>query len=84
MARRFTAFPPCVKSPENKWLDIAMIRMNHQRRQHGRRGLQHSRDRATSPKVVTHVHQVRKEGMGVISMKLVGEGMFNRETARRQ
>jgi hypothetical protein len=30
--------------------------------------------------VVTHVHQVRKEGMGVISMKLVGEGRFtNRE-----
>ncbi len=29
--------------------------------------------------VVTHVHQVRKEGMGVISMKLVGEGTFNRE-----
>ena len=30
--------------------------------------------------VVTHVKQVRKEGMGVISMKLVGEGTFtNRE-----
>jgi hypothetical protein len=32
------------------------------------------------PEVVTHVKQVRKEGMGVISMKLVGEGRFtNRE-----
>jgi aryl-alcohol dehydrogenase-like predicted oxidoreductase len=29
--------------------------------------------------VVTHVHEVRKQGMGVISMKLVGEGTFNRE-----
>ncbi len=29
--------------------------------------------------VVTHVQQVRKEGMGVVSMKLVGEGTFNRE-----
>ncbi len=29
--------------------------------------------------VVTHVRQVRKEGMGVISMKLVGEGTFNRD-----
>ena len=30
--------------------------------------------------VVTHVKQVRKDGMGVISMKLVGEGAFtNRE-----
>ena len=31
------------------------------------------------PEVVTHVKQVRKKGMGVISMKLVGEGTFNRE-----
>jgi hypothetical protein len=30
--------------------------------------------------VVTHVKQVRREGMGVISMKLAGEGRFtNRE-----
>ncbi len=29
--------------------------------------------------VVSHVKQVRKEGMGVVSMKLVGEGTFNRE-----
>jgi hypothetical protein len=31
------------------------------------------------PEVVTHVKQARKDGMGVISMKLVGEGTFNRE-----
>jgi aryl-alcohol dehydrogenase-like predicted oxidoreductase len=29
------------------------------------------------PEVVTHIHQVKKEGMGVISMKLAGEGSFN-------
>ena len=29
--------------------------------------------------VVAHVRQVRQEGMGVISMKLVGEGTFNRD-----
>jgi predicted aldo/keto reductase-like oxidoreductase len=29
--------------------------------------------------VVTHIVQARKEGMGVVSMKLVGEGSFNRE-----
>ena len=28
---------------------------------------------------VTHVQQTRKAGMGVISMKLAGEGTFNRE-----
>jgi predicted secreted protein len=29
--------------------------------------------------VVSHVKQVRSQGMGVISMKLVGEGVFDRE-----
>jgi len=29
--------------------------------------------------VVAHVRETRKAGMGVISMKLVGEGTFDRE-----
>jgi len=61
-----------------KWLDVAMIRMNHK----GTR--MDAEDYSTAglgnvPEVVSHVHQVRKEGMGVISMKLVGEGTFGRE-----
>jgi hypothetical protein len=31
------------------------------------------------PQVVSNVQQVRKHGMGVISMKLCGEGTFDRE-----
>jgi hypothetical protein len=34
------------------------------------------------PEVVTHVKEVRKEGMGVIAMKLAGEGTFNRDDRR--
>lgn len=33
--------------------------------------------------VVTHVQKVRKEGMGVIAMKLAGEGTFDREDRRK-
>jgi hypothetical protein len=33
--------------------------------------------------VVTHVKQVRQVGMGVISMKLVGEGAFTSREDRR-
>jgi len=33
--------------------------------------------------VVTHVKQVRTEGMGVISMKLVGEGAFTTREDRQ-
>ena len=32
--------------------------------------------------VVSHLRQVRNAGMGVISMKLAGEGTFNREDRR--
>ncbi len=82
--------PALRQVPGNKWLDIAMIRMNH-------KGIRmDAEDYDTNglgnvTEVVTHVQQVRKEGMGVVSMKLVGEGTFNREdrrltvkTARRQ
>ena len=33
--------------------------------------------------VVTHVKQVRREGMGVISIKLVGEGAFTKRADRQ-
>ena len=70
--------PALRQVPGNKWLEIAMIRMNHK----GTR--MDAEDYSTDglgnvSEVVTHVKQVRKEGMGVISMKLVGEGTFNRE-----
>jgi aryl-alcohol dehydrogenase-like predicted oxidoreductase len=62
----------------NKWLDVAMIRVNHKGKS------MDAEDYATAglgnvPEVVNHVQQVRKEGMGVISMKLVGEGTFDRQ-----
>lgn len=67
--------------PGNKWLDVAMIRMNHK----GTR--MDAEDYNTDglgnvPEVVTRVKQVRTEGMGVVSMKLAGEGTFNREDRR--
>jgi len=70
--------PALRQVPGNKWLDIAMIRMNH-------KGIRmDAEDYDTNglgnvTEVVTRVQQVRKEGMGVVSMKLVGEGTFNRE-----
>lgn len=70
--------PALRQMPGNKWLDIAMIRVNHKgtrmdAEDYNTEGL------GNVPEVVTHVRQIRKEGMGVISMKLVGEGTFNRE-----
>jgi 1-deoxyxylulose-5-phosphate synthase len=70
--------PALRQVPGNKWLDIAMIRVNHKgtrmdAEDYNTEGL------GNVTEVVTHVKQVRKEGMGVISMKLAGEGTFNRE-----
>ncbi|MGH9454814.1 MAG: aldo/keto reductase [Terriglobia bacterium] len=74
--------PALRRFPGNKWLQVAMIRMNHK----GTR--MDAEDYNTDglgnvSEVVTHVKQVRKQGMGVISMKLVGEGTFTTRQDRR-
>jgi len=70
--------PALRQVPENKWLDVAMIRVNHKGKSmdaedYNTAGL------GNVPEVVSRVQQVRRNGMGVISMKLVGEGTFGRE-----
>jgi aryl-alcohol dehydrogenase-like predicted oxidoreductase len=67
--------PALRQFPENKWLEIAMIRMNHKGTMMDAEDY-NTREPGDVSEVVTHVKQVRKEGMGVISMKLVGEGRF--------
>jgi len=74
--------PALRRVPGNKWLDIAMIRVNHKGKS------MDAEDYATQglgnvPEVVDHVKAVRKEGMGVISMKLIGEGTFEREDRQK-
>jgi aryl-alcohol dehydrogenase-like predicted oxidoreductase len=75
--------PALRQVPGNKWLEIAMIRMNQ------KGTAMDAEDYATHgpgnvSEVVTHVKQVRKEGMGVISMKLVGEGTFRTREDRQE
>jgi 1-deoxyxylulose-5-phosphate synthase len=74
--------PALRKFPGNKWLEVAMIRMNH-------RGVDmDAEDYSTESfgnvdEVTEHVKQVRGEGMGVISMKLVGQGTFTKREDRQ-
>jgi predicted aldo/keto reductase-like oxidoreductase len=74
--------PALRRIPGNRWLDIAMIRMNHTGKSMDGEDY-NTQDPGNVPEVVTHVKEVRKEGLGVISMKLVGEGTFEREDRRR-
>jgi aryl-alcohol dehydrogenase-like predicted oxidoreductase len=74
--------PALRQMPGNKWLEVAMIRMNHKgvamdAEDFATRGL------GDVNEVVTHVKQVRKQGMGVISMKLAGEGRFTNRDDRQ-
>ena len=74
--------PALRQFPGNKWLEIAMIRVNHNgtkmdAEDYNTPGL------GNVPEVVTTVKQVRKEGMGVISMKLCGEGAFTKREDRQ-
>ncbi len=74
--------PALRQVPENKWLEVAMIRMNH------KGAHMDAEDYATSgpgnvTEVVERVKQARQKGMGVISMKLVGEGGFTKREDRQ-
>lgn len=68
--------------PGNEWLQVAMIRMNHNGQSmdaedYDTRGLGNVNE------VVEHVKQAKKDGMGVISMKLIGEGTFAHEDRQK-
>lgn len=74
--------PALRRVPGHDWLEVAMIRVNHTGKS------MDAEDYATQgpgnvPEVVTHVAKVRKEGMGVIAMKLAGEGTFDAEDRRK-
>jgi len=74
--------PALRQVPGYNWLQVAMIRMNHKgtrmdAEDYDTEGL------GNVSEVVAHVKQTRKANMGVISMKLVGEGNFTTREDRQ-
>jgi aryl-alcohol dehydrogenase-like predicted oxidoreductase len=75
--------PALRQCPGNKWLEVAMIRMNH-------KGTRMDAEVPDVPEpgnvaeVVQHVKQVKADGLGVISMKLIGEGAFTDRADRKE
>ena len=70
--------PALRQVPGNKWLQVAMVRMNHNgTRMDSESNAAHDLGNVTE--VVAHVKQAQKENLGVISMKLIGEGVFNQQ-----
>jgi len=75
--------PALRQMPGNKWLEVAMIRMNHNgTRMDGPVDGDYMYPNCVA-EVVDHVKQVKQEGMGVISMKLVGDAAFTRHEDRQ-
>jgi predicted aldo/keto reductase-like oxidoreductase len=62
--------------PGNKWLDVAMIRMNHAGVKMDTPLTHDSEGLGDVDQVVAQTKKVHAQGAGVISMKLVGEGRF--------
>ena len=74
--------PALRQVPDFTWLQVAMIRVNHK----GTRmdtNIADGPGLGNVPEVVQHIHQAKAAGMGVISMKLTGEGTFNREDRQK-
>jgi 1-deoxyxylulose-5-phosphate synthase len=74
--------PALRQMPGNRWLEIGMIRMNH------KGSHMDAEDYATGgpgnvDEVVEHTKQVHGRGLGVISMKLIGEGSFTTREDRQ-
>lgn len=75
--------PALRQMPGNKWLEVAMIRMNHNGTRMDGPTYADNNNPTSVPEVVKHVKQVKEEGMGVISMKLIGNGTFTQHSDRQ-
>lgn len=70
--------PALRQVPTNQFLQIAMIRMNHKGTRMDAEDY-NTEGPGNVPEVLSQVQQTHKAGMGIISMKLCGEGTFNRD-----
>ncbi len=74
--------PALRQVPGDKWLEVAMIRVNH-------KGVRMDAENYATDglgnvdEVVTHVRGARRTGQGIVSMKLCGEGVFNHEDRQK-
>ena len=74
--------PALRQVPKNQWLQVAMIRMNHKGTKMDNEG-NFWESTGDVNEVVTHMKQARAAGMGIISMKLIGEGVFNHDDRQK-
>jgi len=66
--------PALRQMPGTKWLDVGLIRINHNGARMDGPTYEDTNHPANVSEVVDHIHQLKKEGRGVIGMKRCGGG----------
>jgi len=68
--------PALRQMPGTKWLDVGLIRINHNGARMDGPTYEDTNHPDNISEVVDHIHLLKKEGLGVIGMKLCGGGQF--------
>ncbi len=75
---------PLAKFPGTKWLDVALMRINHAGVRMDTADLQEDTNKIGDvQQVVARSREIHAQGTGVLGMKLVGEGRFTTREQRR-
>jgi len=70
--------PALRQMPGTHWLDVGLIRINHSGARMDGPTYEDTNHPDNVSEVVSHITQLRKEGLGVIGMKLCGGGQFEK------
>jgi len=68
--------------PGNSWLDVALLRINHNGTRMDTLQTRDTDDLGNVDEVAAHAKKIHAQGTGVLGMKLVGEGRFTRPEDR--
>src|SRR5690242_11472238 len=74
--------PALRRFPENNWIQVGLFRTNHNGTKMDAEDF-NTAGRGDVSEVLQHVTQVRKNDVGVIGMKLIGEGQFTTREDRQ-
>jgi aryl-alcohol dehydrogenase-like predicted oxidoreductase len=62
--------------PGNNWLDVALLRINHDGTKMDNLQMRDSDDKGDVKEVTSHIQKIHRQGTGVLGMKLIGESQF--------
>jgi len=75
---------PLRRFPGNKWLDVALLRINHDGTRMDNMQMKDTNEPGDVDEVVGHIKKIHAQGTGVLGMKLIGEGRFTTAEQREK